>query len=403
MRNQSIQRTYFISLWSLLIFSTFLLPSFQIIDGFPKIHLTDILLPFIGVIVLKHYTVSHIKNSKWFLIANGTLLLIAILSLLINHRISSLRDDFEVLKMIKFLVVFLFVSIAMKQTDSMKILRVIFILVLLFNFMHYTNLFNFNQSITRYYGSEIQVDTFGLNSLGQPDTKRIIGTLGNPNNNALLFLFFVVFFFPEEKSKIANKVFFLFAIFGTLACQSRTGFIALGIVLIIGVLIKKYSIKSLFFYVATSISMCVILMLLGNIYLNSLAGNVIKQNSVRGRLETWSVMWKMIKLKPLIGYSPNKEYFEKTIVYPESEYLLNTWRYGFIGLFAYFMILWNTFYAGFQNRFSKYGFCFALFTVVIAIAAITNNPLNDSMISLMFAISAGLFYGEQMNSPRFTA
>ena len=403
MRNQSIQRTYLISLWSLLIFSTFLLPSFQIIDGFPKIHLTDILLPFIGVIVLKHFTISHIKNSKWFLIANGTLLLIAILSLLINHRISSLRDDFEVLKMIKFLVVFLFVSIAMKQTDSMKILRVIFILVLLFNFMHYTNLFNFNHSIMLFYGSGIQVDTFGLNSLGQPDTKRIIGSLGNPNNNAILFLFFVSYFFPEEKTKITKKVYFLLAIFGTLACQSRTGFISLVFILIIGVLTKNYSIKSLLFYIASSITMFVILMLLGNLYLNSLAGNIIKQNSVRGRIETWTIMWEMIKLKPIIGYSANKEYFEKTIVYPESEYLLNTWRYGFLGLFAYFMILWNAFYAGFQNRFSKYGFCFALFTVVIAIAAITNNPLNDSMISMMFAISAGLFYGEQMNSPRFTA
>jgi O-antigen ligase len=403
MRNQSMQRSYVISLLTLLILSTFLLPAFSIIEGFPKIHLTDILLPFFGLVVLKHCTFSWINNSKWFLIANGTLLFIAILSLLINHRISSIRDDFEVLKMIKFIVVFLFISIAFELTDSMKILRGIFILVLLFNFMHYTNLFDFNHSIMRFYGSEIQVDTFGLNSLGQPDTKRIIGTLGNPNNNAVLFLFFVVFFFPEEQSKFANKVFFILAIFGTLACQSRTGFIALGLVLVIGFLIKKYSLKSLLVYTTSSISIYVILMISGNIYLNSLAGNIIKQNSVRGRIETWSVMWEMIKLKPLFGYSPNKEHFERTIIYPESEYLLNTWRYGFLGLLAYIMILWSSFFAGFKQRFSKYGFCFTLFSLVIAITAMTNNPLNDAMISMMFAISAGLFYGEQMNSRSLSA
>ncbi len=403
MQNQSMQRYYVISIWAMLIFSTFLLPAFQIIDGLPKIHLSDILLPFFGLVVLKHCTFSCIKNSRWFLIANGTLIFIAILSLLINHRISSLRDNFEVLKMIKFIVIFLFISITFELTDSMKILRIIFMLVLLFNFLHYTNLFDFNHSIMRFYGSEIQVDTFGLNSLGQPDTKRIIGTLGNPNNNAVLFLFFVVFFFPEEQSKFANKVFFITAIFGTLACQSRTGFIALGLVLVIGFLTKKYSLKSMFIYTASSISIYVILILSGNLYLNSLAGNIIKQNSVRVRLETWSVMWEMIKIKPLLGYSPNKEYFEKTIIYPESEYSLNTWRYGFLGLVTYIMILWSAFFAGFKHRFSKYGFCFALFSLVIAITAITNNPLNDIMISLMFAISAGLFYGEQMNSRSLSA
>jgi O-antigen ligase len=137
---------------------------------------------------------------------------------------------------------------------------------------------------------------------------------------------------------------------------------------------------------------------MGNYYLNSLAGNILKQNSVRSRLEPWSLMWEMIKQKPILGYSPNKEYFENNILYAESEYFLTTWRYGFSGLLAYILILFSLFYEGFKMRFSKYGFMVAMFTLVIGITSFTNNPLSDGMIYMMFAMSAGLFFSQKNNS-----
>lgn len=210
-----------------------------------KIHLTDMLIPFFAMVVLINFKSELIASAKWFLIANIALMLIALISLIVNHRLFILRDDFELMKMIKFLIVFLFVIIAVKGTDLTSILKIIFVFVLFFNLLHYFNLFGFNQIITKYYGSDLQVSTFGFNSLGQPDTKRIIGTVGNPNNNAILFLFFVIFFFPEMKSKTSEKVFFLLAVFGTLACQSRTGFFALGIIFLLGSIIKNTHLKLL--------------------------------------------------------------------------------------------------------------------------------------------------------------
>lgn len=403
MKNQTAEQKYINTLLAFLLFSTFIIPSFQIIHGFPKVHLSDLILPFIGIVVFNHFNREIINKSKGFLIANLSFLFIAIISLIVNHRILYFRDDFEVLKIIKFLIVFLFVMISTYHLDIIKILRFIFIVIVLFNFFHYTNLFDFNQYVMPFYGSEIQVETFGLNSLGQPDTKRIIGTLGNPNNNAVLFLFFVIYFFPESKSTNTEKLFFLLSVFGTFACQSRTGFISLGIILLVGYFIKKYTLKTLAFFSVISIGLYLFLTQLGNTYLNTLSGNIIKQNSVNSRIETWSFMWEMIKQKPIIGYSPNKEYFETTIVYSENEYLFTTWKYGFTGLISFILILWTTFYSGFQKRFSKKGFCLAMFSLVIAITSLTNNPLSDTMIYMMFAITAGLFYGEQMNKTKVEA
>lgn len=400
MSNQSLQQKFSYSLLLALLFSTFMLPSFQVIDGFPKIHLTDMLIPFFAMVVLINFKSELIASAKWFLIANIALMLIALISLIVNHRLFILRDDFELMKMIKFLIVFLFVIIAVKGTDLTSILKIIFVFVLFFNLLHYFNLFGFNQIITKYYGSDLQVSTFGFNSLGQPDTKRIIGTVGNPNNNAILFLFFVIFFFPEMKSKTSEKVFFLLAVFGTLACQSRTGFFALGIIFLLGSIIKKYAFKTTALYLLSFTGLFLLLLLMGNIYLNSLVGNMMKQNSLRSRLETWNILWEMIKQKPLLGYSPFKDYFYINNIYSENEYFLNAWRYGLLGLITYLMILWTSFFKAIKNCFSKSGFCLAMFTLVIAISALTNNPLSDTMIYMMFAFYAGLFFSDNIQTRR---
>ena len=102
MSNQSLQQKFSYSLLLALLFSTFLLPSFQVIDGFPKIHLTDMLIPFFAMVVLINFKSELIASAKWFLIANIALMLIALISLIVNHRLFILRDDFELMKMIKF-------------------------------------------------------------------------------------------------------------------------------------------------------------------------------------------------------------------------------------------------------------------------------------------------------------
>jgi O-antigen ligase len=383
-------------LLSALLFSAFLVPNIRLINHFAKIHVTDILIPFFLAAIFMNYNPKAFPAAKNFIIAICLMTFIAFISLLVNRHLFIFRDDFEVMKFVKLLIVFLFVMVSVQGKDFIKMLRIIFILVVIFNFLHYTNLFDFNEHILKYYGQEIQVDTFGLNSLGQPDTKRIIGTVGNPNNNAILFLFFTIFFFPELKSTWKEKIYFLLAALGVFACQSRTGLVAFIAIFILGSVVKKYNLKAAGLYLLGFVGMFLGLMLLGNVYLNSLASNLMKQHSVRGRLETWKMLWEMIKQKPIIGYSPSKDYFDENNIYSESEYFLFAWRFGFLGLFAYLYMTFSGFYAGFKARLTNNGFRFAAFSIVIIITAFTNNPLSDPMIFMMYAFSAGLFFSDRL-------
>ena len=226
--------------------------------------------------------------------------------------------------------------------------------------------------------------------------------MGNPNNNAILFLFFVIYFFPDLKSSTIEKVFFVFAIFGTFTCQSRTGFIAFIIVFFVGSLIKKYSIKTSLLFTFLFLSVIFLLNRMGNVYLNTIDLNLMKQNSVQSRMDTWLMLWEMIKLKPFWGYSPYKDYFYNSNIYSESEYFLNAWRYGFLGLIAYIIVLWTSFISSIKMRFTKSGFCLSMFTIVIAITALTNNPLSDPMIYMMYAVYAGLFFSDKIKLERVT-
>lgn len=107
-------------------------------------------------------------------------------------------------------------------------------------------------------------------------------------------------------------------------------------------------------------------------------------------------MWEMIKQKPVMGYSPYKDYFYNNNLYSENEYVLYTWRYGILGLISYISILWTSFYLSFKKRFFKHGFYLCMFTIVLAITAITNNPLCDTMIYMMYAFMAGLFFSDYL-------
>lgn len=392
---QATNKIYIQILFGLFLLSVFLLPSFPVIADLPKIHGTDILLPAFLTLSAFSFDKKTFPATSRFLYLLAAMLAVALASLLVNERITVLRDVFELMKLLKFAIVFLFIFLFIEEFELMKWLRITFILLVIFNFLHYVDFLGFNQLVVKYYGSEIQVDTFGLNSLGQPDTKRILGTVGNPNNNAILFLFFIVFFFPKKKSTLIEKTYFLTAVFCFLACQSRTGLVAFTVIFILGAILRKYNLGTFLLYCLGFISMHFSLIFLGNIYMGSF-GNIMKQNSVRGRLETWNMLWQMIKKRPLLGYSPFKDYFYSNNIYAESEYFQNTWRYGFIGLLAYLAWMLNIVLDSFRNKFTESGFRLFLFTIVILITGLTNCPLSDTAIYMMFALCCGLFFAEKL-------
>jgi O-antigen ligase len=98
----------------------------------------------------------------------------------------------------------------------------------------------------------------------------------------------------------------------------------------------------------------------------------------------------MIIEKPLFGYGPDKNYFYTNNLYSESEYVLITWRYGFIGFFAYLTFLLYPLYTRIKDNVQNY-LPLLLFTIAIFLTAITNNPISFPPILILYAYIAGVF------------
>lgn len=377
-----------------IFLSNLVLPSFSIINDFPRVEPVDFFLPFIFLHLILHVNNVFIKNVFIKLIPILFFLLIIFLAILINNRIGSMRDLFEIFKILKFILIIYLFALVAPSIRWRTWINASLILVILFNFLHYFDFLNFNQYIQIYYGSEIQISYFGVDTLGNPATKRILGTVGNPNNNAILFLFFVIYFIPTVKNNF--PYFFYLSSLGVIASQSRTGFIAFFIIIILGFIILTPGIKKITTHFLILIIEYLLMFVLGNVYIGSLADpELLKSNSVMGRLETWRFLGKMILDKPFFGYGPDKLFFEQRNLYSESEYFLITWRYGFFGLLMYLWVLTNNIFKSVKNIKSHYSIILFLFTLVFLITGITNTPFADPKLMVLYAICMGWFISEE--------
>ena len=387
----------------LLLFSIFLFPLLYFSPSLPAFALSDLLLPVMIFVVLYRFGLSPLSSNYIRLLLFFAFYIL--ITMAVNHRLGQVRDHFEVLKIIKLIVAILFFTATFRSIDWMKVLRMIFVLLLIFNVFQYTGLFDFNNIVQPFYSSQIHLEGFGVNSLGQPATRRLMGTFGNPNNNAILFLFFTALFFPARDSSRTDRALFLLAFLGCLFCQSRTGFIALIVISIAGTILFRHSLRMalthllvfpalyLFFKFVDALYLGHIFDIrFGGTYLGSMASTEIaSENSVQVRLEIWKKLWQMIKQKPLLGYGPNKDFFYDNKMYPESEYVLVAWRYGFIGLGLFVLNLLYLAWKGLTSGRNE-GRRMVLFMLVILITAITNVPLNDPNILMMFAAFIGLYF-----------
>lgn len=398
--NNKIAIAYHRLLFYILLFSIFLLPAIPLKTGWPKIQIAEILLPFLCVSILLHkHFLAYIKGMSIYLLILLSLAVSVFISMVFNHRLGHIQDYFEILKIMKYAIIMIFIAQNRSLLNINLALKISFFLVMLFNTLHYTNFLNFNTLIEKHYSGEIQMNNFGVNSLGQPATKRMLGTLGNPNDNAILFLFFIIYFFPTSISRFNEKLLFYTAVLGLFFCQSRTGFIAFFIVYSIAAFLNNYSFSHIIWNILIFGGLYGIQILLGNLYLSSLATNIMEQNSVRGRLETWKMLFEMIKQKPLFGYAPYKEYFYANKIYAESQYVLTTWRYGILGLLLFLLWMFYSFIISIRTRMQRESQHLLLFLIVLLITSITNVPISNQTLLLVFAIVTALYFHSLIQIP----
>jgi O-antigen ligase len=378
----------------LFFLSLILIPSIKI--GSIFFGFEELLLPIIlfRIIQSKLY---FFDKYIWLMLILGAYILFTIA---INGRLWSLRDYFEIYKVGKYILVILFARhVFLNNFGSFdKLVKYSFIALLAINLAHYFNILNFNEIIEPFYAtSEIQLSTFGLDSLGNPAVRRMLGTMGNPNENAILFLFFFVYFLSVTNSQKSfnERIFIYLSFLCILLTQSRTGFISLALTYLFWCFFTKQKLKTVLFdllFFALSFGIAISFNTLALSYFANTSANLAENNSVMGRIEVWKHLSKMIVQKPFFGYGPNKDYFYDNNLYAESEYVLLTWRYGIVGLLFYIGWLALPLYKTISHS-RTHSFYILLFGV-IAINAITNCPLSNPKILLLFALCIGYYYAK---------
>jgi len=351
-----------------------------------------------------------LKRFFWIdklILVFGVLSLFILVSIVINSNRTDYREYLEIQKVVKFVIFYLFSIYVFKDFTAKKnviyLVTTSFVILLIFNFLHLFNLFYFNEYVTILYDTDGRdVLNFGKNSIGGPGPKRIVGTMGNPNINAILFLFFVSFysFLLIERNKVesswnylsknALRLFFLLSILLVILCQSRTGIVALFLVYVLGVFYRKakwFEIGLEIILIAGFFGISAFLDTIALQYLFNTKPQLQENNSLAVRLKIWGKLISMWTEQPFFGYGPNKAYIYREKLHPENEYVFYLWRYGIQGVLAYLAIFCVPIFY-FLKRIKE--FTFLIFAVlIVSLVALMNNPLSNPKISVLFALILG--------------
>ncbi len=380
------------------LFSTYWLPSFTIVKNWPAFELSDFAFaPLVFFLFFFHRSkwLDFYRQNKRLTLKFFVFLIVVVASVVLNGRYSSFRDWFEPVKYLKFLVFLVAIGCFLKYNELKKLMYILLVGVLVFNLLHYFNVLGFNSIIEPYYTAPHHLDFFGLNSIGEPATKRAIGTMGNPNNNAFMFLGFIVFFLPRSRTRmtIMDFISISIAITGMFMCQSRTAFVAYAIMLLAYFIYAKPHRNWVVYILIFSVTVYAILHFFGNSYLGSLGDFTLVQKAGIGRMEQWQ---RIIESMPdfwIFGHGPDKEYFEMNEIYAESEYFLILFRYGVVGLFSFILIHFS-FYLGYWNNKTLFRSYFLPLFIIYSLTAITNTPFHSAklLIVLSLLMASGIIY-----------
>jgi O-antigen ligase len=221
----------------------------------------------------------------------------------------------------------------------------------------------------------------------------MLGFSGNPNINSIVFAFFSILFYPRKHKGWQEIIWFVIAVLMLFLCQSRTNLLALVMMFLFTIFYKrsesKYMIRVVFIVVGVYLGS---MLVASNSYLNSLfVQKINNHSSLMGRMEVWNHLWEMIKEKPLFGHGPNKDYFYDNGLYAENEFVLQTWRYGFIGLAVFVSLIFTPMIKAFKNSTKEYSLEIIQLTIFYIINSLTNNPFTDRTTIILFAIMVGFF------------
>lgn len=396
-------------LLGIVLFVTLLIPGIHVTASF-YLNLEELIVPILGVRLLQ-------KAFFWidyYVLGLAAFSLVILLTIVLNPRYLQLGEYFEIYKMLKFTVLYVYAFFVFSNKPSaqtvINFVSFLFLCVATFNLIHYFDLFKFNTYCTILYDSDGR-DTllFGKNSIGEPGPKRIVGTMGNPNMNAIVFLLFFSFFsflILEKKNEKSSwnigssykaHALMMMSAYFVILCQSRTALVAMGVIFILTWFFRRNSIQVILSEMAMLIGFYALIYFSNPMSVNYIASTQVgiegfeENSSLQGRKASWVYFFNQWKSNPILGYGPNKGFVYANNLHPESQYLFYAWRYGLLGLACLFFLL---FYpaACFIKQFAQYSFIWMV-SLVIGVTSLMSNPIDNSKIALLFAICIGFSFG----------
>lgn len=388
-----------------LLLSIALLPNISLGGSLPSVRPEDtliFLLLLLGARRLKLPNASdrRFNNYLVLLLITGSWMAVCLLG---NGRFLRISDHFEFYKLAKYAILAIFSYAVLSRYPAKhcdRLMYVVFALLATFNLANYLDLFGFNHSIMPWYTSADRIASFGQDSMGNPATRRMLGTMGNPNNNGVLWSLVAAYFLSRQGGKIYHLPLFLISLAMVMLSGSRTAFVGVMAMVFLYWLIGRHSAGQLALSLA-AVALAFAVVVIFNIqYISMLWTTDLMENpSWLARLGIWKHLADMIINSPLIGYGPNKEYFYQNNLYSENEYLLMAWRYGIPGLLMYLGLFLIPTYQALRSRVSETALLVIMASAVMAISALTNNPFSEPRLVAIYALVVGAFYAQRQNAP----
>lgn len=395
--NINLTQVYHI-LFYLLMLSIFFLPALRISDYLPAIRLEDIIV--IVLFFLNYFQYKVPKHT--YLVLLTIYLCVITLSIIFNESLLYTSNIFEVFKVIKMIILYMFFSFYFRSSrnnfSKLNIfLQCSFWLLVIINLIQYLDLFHFNQLLGSLYAPPEQLDVFMLQISTHSATKRMLGLMGNPNCNAVFFLFFTCYYLARYDYRKRNIISLITSVVLVLLTQSRTGFISLIIIFIIFML-KDMNLRKIGTGLIILSFLALVITIVSPEYISALWDRPLKKiTSLTIRFDIWFVLIEMVKDRWLIGMGPFKEFFYANTLHADNEYVLNYFRYGICGLVLYSSLLLYPVVSVFKRRFklNQYTFFGGMFFMVLLINAFTNAPMSEPRLQVLAILCASLIFIER--------
>lgn len=375
----------------ILVFSILFLPPIRLSLSF-SVRVEDII--FLLVLPIFLFKERVILNRTTLLVFS--LIIVEIISILVNNNILYVSALFEPVKILKFFIILniFFRGFLKYQNRFMRYFDIFFIILVVINFFQYFNILDFNDYIGKFYIPEHHLTVFMEEPLA---TKRLLGLMGNPNNNAILFSFFYSFFTAIYILLKQKKYMYysIGAIVMVVFCQSRTTFIALlfSILLLpLFVDIRRYLGKISKMFLILLVLLIVSFSLIQMSYLTSIKDiSVFESSSWQVRILVWKYLWDYIKQQPLWGSGGYKELYYSQNIYVDSGYFWFLYNFGMVSVIIYILLFLNQIFTSLKHRRTSFSYLNFAFSVIILITSISNAPFQEPRLNLLIAISIALF------------